>query len=278
MNIREHLKDKRRVVIKVGSSSLVHKETGRPDFPKIEILAREIADMRNQGKDVVLVSSGAIAVGRSAIGIQKLNSLKEKQACAAIGQVSLMMYYQKYFAEYGHIAAQILMTKQTILDPESRTNSQNTFEELFALGAIPVVNENDAIETFEISFGDNDRLSAIVSALIHADLLILLSDINGLYTDDPRNNPDAELIREVDILDEKIMAMAKGTTGSAFGTGGMATKLAAAEIASSAGTDMLVASAEDFRILHRLMAGEDLGTVFHAHPHEFQLMDYLQKM
>ena len=278
MSIREHLKNRRRVVIKVGSSSLVHEETGRLNLPKIEILAREIADLRNQGKDVALVSSGAISVGKASVGKEKLHSLKEKQACAAIGQVLLMMIYQKFFAEYGLTTAQILLTKETMLDGDSRKNAQNTFEELFSMGAVPIVNENDTVETYDIRFGDNDRLSAIVTALIRADLLILLSDIQGLYTDDPRKNPKAEFISEVDVLDSSLLSMAKGTTGSDFGTGGMATKLAAAEIASAAGAEMIIADASDFRIIHRLLAGEALGTVFHAHPHEFQIMDYLKKM
>ena len=150
MNIRERLKDKQRIVIKIGSSSLVHAQTGRLNLPKIEILAREVADLRNQGKDVTLVSSGAIAVGRAAMKLDTLHTLKQKQACAAIGQVKLMMIYQKFFSEYGQTAAQLLLTKATLMDPESRVNSMNTFEELFALGVIPVVNENDSVETYEI--------------------------------------------------------------------------------------------------------------------------------
>ena len=165
-----------------------------------------------------------------------------------------------------------------MLSEESRSNAINTFEELFSLGVIPIVNENDTVETFDIRFGDNDRLSAIVTALIKADLLILLSDIRGLYTDDPKANPDAEFISCVDSLDESLTAMAKGSTGSRFGTGGMATKLAAARIAGAAGADMLIADASDFRIIHRLLEGEELGTLFRAHPHEFHLMDYIEHM
>ncbi len=278
MKIREYLKDKRRVIIKIGSSSLVHSETGRLDLPKIEILAREVADIHNQGKDVILVSSGAIAVGRAAMGIKELRTLKEKQACAAIGQVKLMMIYQKFFSEYGQTTAQVLLTKQSLLDEECRTNSRNTFEELFSLGVIPIVNENDTVETYDIRFGDNDRLSAIVTALVHADLLILLSDIEGLYTDDPHKNPDARFISEVDLIDDALKEMAKGTSGSSFGTGGMSTKLAAAEIATSSGADMIIANADDFHILHHLIRGEDKGTIFHAHPREFLIADYLEKM
>ena len=278
MSIRSHLRDKKRVVIKIGSSSLVHSATGRLNLAKIEILAREVADLHNSGRDVVLVSSGAIAVGRSIMGIKELTSLKQKQACAAVGQVSLMMIYQKLFAEYGVTTAQLLITKQTMLDDDSRHNARNTFEELFRMGAIPIVNENDTVETYDISFGDNDRLSAIVTALVRADLLILLSDIDGLYTDDPKRSPDAAFIEEVDELDEKLMAMAKDTTGSAYGTGGMSTKLAAASIASSAGADMIIAGSEDFRVIHRLIEGENIGTIFKAHPHEFHLLDVLRNM
>lgn len=278
MSIREHLKNRRRVVIKVGSSSLVHEETGGLNLPKIEILAREIADLKNQGKDVALVSSGAISVGKASMGLKSLHTLKQKQACAAVGQVLLMMVYQKLFSEYGQKTAQILLTKETMLDEVSRENARNTFEQLFSMGVVPIVNENDTVETYDIRFGDNDRLSAIVTALINADLLILLSDIRGLYTDDPRNNPEASFISEVDVLDEHFKSMAKGTTGSDFGTGGMSTKLAAAEIASAAGAEMIIADASDFRIIHKLIGGEDLGTIFHAHPHEFQLMDYLKRM
>lgn len=167
MHLREHLKDRRRIVIKVGSSSLVHPETGRLNLQKIDILVREVSDLRNQGKDVVIVSSGAIAVGRAAMGLGELHSLRQKQACAAIGQGKLMMIYQKFFSEYSQTSAQLLLTKQTIVSDESRTNARNTFSELFALGAIPIVNENDTVETYDIRFGDNDRLSAIVTALIH---------------------------------------------------------------------------------------------------------------
>ncbi len=278
MSLRAHLKNKQRIVIKIGSSSLVHAETGKLNLPKIEILAREAIDLRNQGKDVVLVSSGAIAVGKAAMGINEARSLKQKQACAAIGQVRLMMLYQKFFSEYGYQAAQLLLTKETMLNKESRVNARNTFDELFNLGVIPVVNENDTVETYDIRFGDNDRLSAIVTALIHADLLILLSDINGLYTDDPKRNPQARFISEVDRIDETLLEMGKGSTGSSFGTGGMSTKLSAAQIATAAGADMIIASAEDFRILHRIIDGEECGTIFRAHPHEFYMMDFLEAL
>ena len=176
MNIRENLKDKNRIIIKIGSSSLTHPQTGALDLAKLGILIREICNVKNMGKDVILVSSGAIAVGSKSVGFHgKPVKLEEKQACAAIGQAQLMMIYQKLFAEYGHMAAQVLMTKNTITNHESRKNAYNTFQELLKLGAIPIVNENDTVSTYEIQFGDNDTLSALVASLVGADLLILLS-------------------------------------------------------------------------------------------------------
>ena len=177
---RKKLKDKKRIVIKIGSSSLTHEKTGELNLFKIEKLIRVICDLKGEGKDVVLVSSGAIAAGRQALGGQKRpQTISEKQAYAAVGQARLMMVYQRLFSEYNHIAAQVLLTKDTMTNQDSRINAQNTFEELLRLGAVPVVNENDTVSTHEIQFGDNDRLSAIVAALIGADLLILMSDING---------------------------------------------------------------------------------------------------
>ena len=282
MSLRECIKDKKRIVIKVGSSSLQHKETGGLDYNKLEVLVREICNLRNQGKDVVLVSSGAIAVGRRAIRLQNTeedNPIAVKQACAAIGQTKLMMVYQKIFSEYNHVAAQILMTKNTIVDTLNRFNAHNTFSELLKLGVVPIVNENDTVATYEIKFGDNDTLSAIVAALVDADLLILLSDIDGLYTDDPHRNPDAKFISEVDELTDELMGMGKGTTGSKVGTGGMNTKLQAAKIATSAGADMVIANADDMRIIHRIMDGREYGTFFKANRDEnFYLPDYVADM
>ena len=216
MNYRELLKDKKRVVIKVGSSSLIHKETNKLDLRKLEVLVRELSDLHNQGKDVVLVTSGAVAVGASAFGMhEKPTELKKKQACSAVGQARLMMIYQKLFSEYNQMAAQILMTKNTMVNNLNRRNARNTFEELLELGAIPVVNENDSISSYELemleSFGDNDTLSAVIAGLIGADLLILLSDIDGLFTDDPNTNPDAEFIDTVEVLDEKLAEYGKRT-------------------------------------------------------------------
>ena len=279
-SIREILKDKKRIVIKIGSSSLTHPETGALNLTKLEVLVREISDLHNMGKDVIVVSSGAIAVGRRAAGLgHRPSETKEKQACAAIGQARLMMIYQKLFSEYNQLAAQILMTKRTVMDNLSRFNALNTFQELLKLGAIPIVNENDTVSTYEMQFGDNDKLSSIVAALIDADLLLLLSDIDGLFTDDPNSNPNAELIHVVEKLDDHLLKMGKSTSTSDVGTGGMASKLTAAKLASAAGTDMVIANGEDFRNIHRVIEGQDCGTLFLSHKKdEFYLMDYLEKM
>lgn len=278
METREYLKDKQRIVVKIGSSSITHEETGALNLTKLEVLVRELCDLKNMGKDVVLVSSGAIAVGRQAVGFHhRPGKLAEKQACAAIGQAQLMMIYQKLFSEYGHRAAQILMTKNTMINNLNRKNALNTFEELLAMGAIPIVNENDTVATYEIEFGDNDTLSAIVAALLKADLLILLSDIDGLYTDDPHTCPDAEFIDTVEQIDGNLMQMGKGSSSS-VGTGGMATKLSAARIATAAGADMIIANGEDFHILHRIMQGNRLGTLFKGqHDRDFYLIDILEE-
>ena len=269
--------NKRRVVVKIGSSSLNHAETGNLNLTKVEHLVRELCDMRNRGIDVCLVSSGAIAVGRQTIGLaERPKDISTKQACAAVGQARLMMTYQRMFAEYNQIAAQILMTKNTMVNPVSRENAQNTFEELFRLGVIPVVNENDTVSTYEMQFGDNDTLSAIVASLTGADLLVLLSDIDGLFTDDPHKNPDAKLIRVVDQIDGTLLGMAKGSTGSDVGTGGMATKLTAAKIATLSGSDMVIANGADVRILHHIMDEDFTGTVFKANKNSnFKLADFI---
>ena len=271
--------DKKRVVVKIGSSSLNHVETGNLNFNKLERLVRELCDIRNQGRDVCLVSSGAIAVGRKAMGLkERPDSISVKQACAAVGQSRLMMTYQKIFSEYHQVAGQVLMTKDTMLNNVSRKNAQNTFEELFNLGVIPVVNENDTISTYEMRFGDNDTLSAIVASLVGADLLILLSDIDGLFTDDPHKNPNAQLIEEVQKLDDAVLHMAKESTGSNVGTGGMATKITAARIATLSGADMIIANGKDVGILHEIFEGEFCGTTFLANKDEdFYIADYIEE-
>lgn len=284
MNYRDRLKDKKRIVIKIGSSSLTHEETGRLNLPKLEVLTRELCDLRNQGKDVILVSSGAIATGVAALGMkEKPKELKVKQACAAVGQARLMMIYQKLFSEYNQPSAQILMTKNTMVNNINRMNARNTFQELLNLGVIPIVNENDSISTYEIQtlekFGDNDTLSAVVAALVQADLLILLSDIDGLFTDDPNTNPDAQFIDTVENLDDKLLNMGKSTSRSKVGTGGMATKLTAARIASAAGVDMIIANGRDFHVIHKIIEGRKYGTLFVSQPREeFYLIDIIDKL
>ncbi len=272
-------KEYKRIIIKIGSSSLTHEKTGSINFAKMERLVRALCDIRNQGIDVCLVSSGAIAVGKDAIALKdRPTEVSVKQACAAVGQARLMMTYQKLFGEYNQVTGQILMTKYTMTNAKSRSNAKNTFDELFSFGVIPVVNENDTVSTYELRIGDNDTLSALVASLVGADLLILLSDIDGLYTDDPHKNPDAEIIRDVYKIDENILSMAKGSTGSNVGTGGMATKLAAAKIATFSGADMIIANGEDVSVIEDIVAGKQIGTCFHANMNdEFKLEDYIME-
>ena len=284
-NIREQIKNKKRIVIKIGSSSLQHAETGDLDYIRLEKLVRELCDISNQGKEVVLVTSGAIAVGKKAVNLKTIEgktqaeAMAVKQACSAIGQARLMMAYPKLFAEYIHVAEQILMTKYTMINRATRINAKNTFDTLLEMGAIPIVNENDTISTDEIEFGDNDTLSALVAALTGADMLILLSDIDGLFTDDPNQNPNAEFIDLVEKLDSHLDAMAKDTSKSSVGTGGMATKLKAAHIATSAGADMVIANGNDFHVIHKIMQGRNHGTLFLADKkEEFYLDDIIDKL
>ena len=280
-SIRESLKTRQRIVIKIGSSSLHHMSTGELNLTKMERLVRELCELKNSGKDVILVSSGAIAVGKKTVNVSpKDNEIPLKQACAAIGQARLMMVYQKLFAEYNHVTAQILMTMHTITDPISRKNAHNTFSKLLEMGVIPVVNENDTVATHEVedTFGDNDFLASIVTALTESDLLILLSDIDGLYTDDPHCNADARLITMVDEL-ENVKGMAKETTGSAIGTGGMNAKLSAATVAVNSGADMIIANGEDVSVIHKIIEGREYGTLFKAHKDEnFRIADYIKRV
>lgn len=276
------LENKKRIVVKIGSSSLQHKETGNLDYTKLDVLVRELCDLRNRGKDVVLVTSGAIPLGEKAVSANREagdDPIAVKQAYAAVGQARLMMTYQKIFAEYNQVAAQILMTKNTVVDNLNRYNAKNTFEELFKLGVIPIVNENDTVATYEIEIGDNDTLSAIVASLVEADVLLLLSDIDGLYTDDPRTNPNVKYIEVVEELTEELMNMGKASTGSSVGTGGMTTKLQAAKIAGSTGIDMVIANSKDIKVIHRILDGQNIGTLFLAHKDEhFDLPLYVQQL
>lgn len=262
--LRAQIRDRQRIVVKIGSSSLHHMSTGELNLTKMERLVRELCELKNQGKDVILVSSGAIAVGKKVMNIRPTDKeIPVKQACAAIGQARLMMIYQKLFAEYNHTTAQILMTKHTIVDDVNRRNAHNTFTELLKMGVIPVVNENDTVAVHEVedTIGDNDFLSAIVAYLVGADMLILLSDIDGLYTDDPRADRNAKFISLVENLND-VMAMGKETTGSTIGTGGMSAKLHAATVAVNAGADMVIANGKDVSVIHKIMEGRYYGTLF----------------
>ncbi len=278
MNRSELMNRKQRIVIKVGSSTLTHPETGAMNLTKMERLVRILADIRNSGRDVVLVSSGAIAVGRKAMNITERPKEQDlKQACAAIGQSRLMMVYQRLFAEYNKITAQVLITKDTMIQDTMRRNARSTFMKLLEMGTIPVVNENDTVATDEIEFGDNDTLSAIVAALIHADLLIILSDQDGFFTADPRKDPDAKLVEEITFITDELEAMAGGA-GSDVGTGGMVAKVSAARIANDAGADMVIANGNDMNNITRVLEGQNVGTLFRAHRNEnFHLIDYLRK-
>ena len=278
MDRTELMSRKQRIVVKVGSSTLTHPETGAMNLTKMERLVRILADIRNSGKDVVLVSSGAIAVGRKAMNITERPKEQDlKQACAAIGQSRLMMVYQRLFAEYNKITAQVLITKDTMIQDTMRRNARNTFMKLLEMGTIPVVNENDTVATDEIEFGDNDTLSAIVAALIHADLLIILSDQDGFFTDDPRKNPEAKLVEEITFITDELEAMAGGA-GSDVGTGGMAAKVSAARIANDAGADMIIANGNDMNNITKVLEGQNVGTLFRAHRNDdFHLIDYLRK-
>lgn len=277
-SLRNRVRDHHRIVIKVGSSSLTHPQTGKLDLIKMEILVRELVDLQNRGKDVILVSSGAIMVGSQTMGLAKKPAvLSRKQACASIGQAKLMMLYQKLFSEYNTVCSQILLTKHTMRRPRSLFNARSTFEELLEMNVIPIVNENDTIATDEIEFGDNDTLSALVAAMVEADLLILLSDIDGLFTDDPNKNPQARFIEEVHEIDDALLKMGKGSA-SAVGTGGMSTKLHAARIACDAGTDMIIANASDFHNIHHVVNGDPVGTFFACCPVDrFEIENYLEE-
>lgn len=276
--MRSTLKDKKTIVFKVGTSTLTHPDTTRLDLIKMEKLVRILTSLHNSGKEVVLVSSGAIAVGRTALGLRERPSEQSvKQACAAVGQSRLMMVYQKLFSEYSQIVAQILMTKVTIVDDTSRHNAENTFRELLDRGVIPIVNENDTVATDEFSLSENDYLSAIVSVIVRADLLVLLSDIDGLYTDDPNNNPDARLVPYVDRITDEMLSMAKGPATD-VGTGGMNSKVEAAGIANDAGADMVIINGNDMENINRLFEGEEIGTLFRAHKtRHFHLKNYLDR-
>lgn len=254
------IKELKKVVIKIGSSSITHKNGG-VNIEKIEELAKEIVNLENKGIKVVLVSSGAIAAGANRLSLERPRDTVGKQAIASVGQLSLMNTYLRSFAEYGYMVGQVLLTKMVETDKVMNENTTNTLNALLDMGVIPIVNENDTISTFEINFGDNDTLSAVVAKLVGADMLILLSDIDGLYTDDPRKNPDAKLVKEVREIDDKLRSMGKDTETS-VGTGGMATKINAASLCMEEGIDVVVANSNDLKNIRKIVKGDDIGTIF----------------
>ncbi len=254
-------KDAKRMVVKVGSSTLTY-ESGLLNIRRVEKLAKILSDIKNAGKEIILVSSGAVATGLGKLGIrERPTGMPPKQAAAAIGQCELMYLYDKLFGEYNHHVGQILLTREDIDSPLRKKNLVATFAQLLEWHVLPVVNENDSVATEEIEIGDNDTLSAIVAQITGADSLILMSDIDGLYTGDPRTCPDARIIPRVDKIDETIIALGGGA-GSSRGTGGMATKIAAAQMATSAGIQMAIINGERPELLYDLLAGEPVGTYF----------------
>ena len=260
---RELLKNAKRVVVKVGSSTITY-ANGKRNFSQIDRIARELSDLQNQGKEMILVTSGAVAVGVDRLGLpKKPDTIPGKQAAAAVGQGVLMHTYEKIFADYGQIVAQVLLTKTESLDRHRYTNSRNTFMELIKQRVIPIVNENDSVATEEIVYGDNDSLSAIVARLIKAQGLIILSDIDGLFDDNPNENPDAQLIPVVREITDKIRNLCGGA-GTNRGTGGMITKIYAAKAATEAGINMMIANGSDPMILYDIIDGKKAGTLFKA--------------
>lgn len=259
MSVFEHVK---RLVVKVGTSSITY-DTGMVNMRQLEKLCRILADIKNSGVEVILVSSGAIAVGASKLGLAggRPATIPQKQASAAVGQCELMYIYDKHFSEYHHKVAQVLLTRDVIEKPDLRTHAENTLGTLLNLGAIPIINENDTIAVDEIRFGDNDTLSAIVAQLVHADGLVLLSDIDGLFEANPSEVPDAPIIRRVREIDEHILSIAGGS-GSNRGTGGMITKIQAAQLCFDSNCAMAIINSNRLEGLYDLLEGREVGTLF----------------
>ena len=250
-----------RIVVKIGTSTLAH-ATGHLNIRRVEELCKIMSDIKNAGHEVILVSSGAIGMGVGKLGLrERPKDIPSKQAAAAVGQCELMYIYDKLFSEYHHTVAQLLITGEDIQSAKRHQNFSNTLNRLLQLGALPIINENDTVATDEIVIGDNDTLAAIVAKSIHAELLILLSDIDGLYTADPHTHPDAVLLHKVTKVDDAIKELA-GVSNSTQGTGGMVTKLAAAEICLGCGCDMVIANGREPTNLYAILEGQDVGTRF----------------
>lgn len=261
MAVRAALPGMNRIVIKVGTSSLAYK-TGKLNLACIEQLVRQIADLFNQGREVILVTSGAIGAGAGKLGLKRRpRSIPEKQACAAVGQGMLLHMYEKLFAEYGITVGQVLLTREDFADRRRFLNARNTLRALLRFGVLPIINENDTVAVEEIKFGDNDHLSALVAGLMDFELLIMLTDTEGLYTANPRVDPDARLLSEVDEITPDIERLA-GPPGTNLGTGGMASKLHAARVAAHSGVAVVIARATTENVIRRVLNGEEIGTVF----------------
>ena len=255
------LKDVKRLVVKVGTSTLTY-DTGKTNIRRMHKLVSVLSDIVNSGIEVALVTSGAIGVGVGKLGLKERPSdISGRQAAATVGQCELMFMYDKLFGEYGHTVGQLLITKSDVDSEERRKNLVNTFEKLFDYGAVPIVNENDSVAVDEIVYGDNDSLSAIVAKLVNADALIILTDIDGLYDDNPNENEDAKLISQVDEITDELIAGAGGH-GSRFSTGGMVTKLHAAQIAMDAGIDTIVMNGAAPESIYKALDGKQIGTFF----------------
>lgn len=266
---REALQKAKRIVIKVGTSTITY-ANGKRNFSQIDRLAREISDLQNQGKEMILVTSGAVAVGVDRMGLPgKPKTIPGKQAAAAVGQGVLMHTYEKFFADYGQIVAQVLITKTEAIDRHRYTNTRNTFMELMRQRVIPIVNENDVVALDELKIGDNDNMSALVAGIVDADLVIILSDVDGLYTANPQTHPDAVIVPEVAEITPEIEASAGGV-GSSHGTGGMATKIQAAKAATSSGIHLVIASGTEKNAITRVLQGEELGTLFVSRENRLQ--------
>lgn len=248
-----------KAVVKVGTSTLAH-ATGRLNIRRIEGLCKVLSDLKNAGHQIILVSSGAIGMGVGKLGLPgRPADMPTKQAAAAVGQCELMYTYDKLFSEYSHTVAQILITSEDLADPERSQNLHNTLDRLLEMDALPIVNENDTVSTAEIAVGDNDTLAARLCRSLEAELLVILSDIDGLYTADPHTHPDAQLLRRVEAITPEVCALAGGA-GSSLGTGGMATKLRAGKIVTEAGADMVIANGRDPAVLYTVFEGGEAGT------------------
>ena len=266
---REALKKAKRIVVKVGTSTITY-ANGKRNFSQIDRLARELSDLQNQGKEMILVSSGAVAVGVDRLGLPaKPSTIPGKQACAAVGQGVLMHTYEKLFADYGQIVAQVLITRTEAIDRHRYTNCRNTFMTLLQQGVIPIVNENDVVALDELKIGDNDNMSALVAGIVDADLVIILSDIDGLYTANPATHPEATLVHTVQEITPEIEASAGGV-GSSRGTGGMATKIQAAKAATNSGIQLVIASGTEKNAIPRILQGEEIGTLFVSRENRLQ--------